>query len=66
MPDTDPLCGTSCACPISTRRCAFYSAVFGWEFEDNTLGKSITHRGVVIGGVNVTRRAFRSPFTPNR
>jgi predicted enzyme related to lactoylglutathione lyase len=27
----------------------FYRPVFGWTFVDNPMGKTITHRGVVIG-----------------
>jgi uncharacterized protein len=42
----------------------FYGAVFGWAFTDNPMGRSITHRGVVIGGASAVKVGLDVPWTP--
>jgi catechol 2,3-dioxygenase-like lactoylglutathione lyase family enzyme len=46
----------------------FYGTVFGWAFEDNPMGKSITHRGVVIGGAGAVKAGptSRTPTSTRR
>jgi uncharacterized protein len=42
----------------------FYGAAFGWAFTDNPMGKSITHRGVVIGGASAVKEGLDTHWTP--
>lgn len=42
----------------------FYGAVFGWAFTENPMGRSITHRGVVIGGASAVKAGLDTHWTP--
>ena len=42
----------------------FYGAVFGWAFVDNPMGKTIMHRGVVIGGASAVKAGLDTHWTP--
>jgi uncharacterized protein len=42
----------------------FYGAVFAWSFPDNPMGKTITHRGVVIGGASAVKVGLDTHWTP--
>jgi predicted enzyme related to lactoylglutathione lyase len=42
----------------------FYGGVFGWAFTDNPMGRSITHRGVVIGGASAVKVGLAGHWTP--
>ena len=50
MPHSGPFVWHELRVPDLDEAARFYGAVFGWTFVDNPMGKSITHRGVVIGG----------------
>jgi predicted enzyme related to lactoylglutathione lyase len=49
MPDTGPFVRHELRVPDRDEAVRFYGAVFGWTFVDNAMGKTIMHRGVVIG-----------------
>ena len=50
MAETGPFVWHELRVPDLEEAERFYGAVFGWAFTDNPMGRSITHRGVVIGG----------------
>jgi len=55
MPETGPFVWHELRVPDLAEAVRFYGAVFGWEFTDNPMGRSITHRGVVIGGASAVK-----------
>ena len=64
MPDTGPFVWHELRVPDLDEAVRFYGAVFGWTFVDNPMGKTITHRGVVIGGANAVKAGLDTHWTP--
>jgi len=64
MPETGPFVWHELRVPDLAEAVRFYGAVFGWEFTDNAMGRSITHRGVVIGGASAVKAGLDTHWTP--
>jgi len=64
MPETGPFVWHELRVPDLAEAVRFYGAVFGWEFTDNAMGRSITHRGVAIGGASAVKVGLDAHWTP--
>jgi predicted enzyme related to lactoylglutathione lyase len=64
MPDSGPFVWHELRVPDPDAAVRFYGAVFGWTFVDNPTGKTITHRGVVIGGASAVKAGLDTHWTP--
>ena len=64
MPETGPFVWHELRVPDLAEAVRFYGAVFGREFTDNPMGRSITHRGVVIGGASAVKVGLDADWTP--
>ena len=64
MAETGPFVWHELRVPDLEEAERFYGAVFGWAFTDNPMGRSITHRGVVIGGASAVKVGLDAHWTP--
>ena len=64
MSETGPFVWHELRVPDLEEAERFYGAVFGWSFTDNPMGRSITHRGVVIGGASAVKVGLDVHWTP--